>query len=235
MEGSLLGQNGLPLVIRVLPHGQVRRKTVVRSAELTHVPGLETFLGLLLGLDTVALAVLPPVAVGAHDDHLPVLVPLLTQRTLLEAVTRTTRGVVLVPAAVGPRGVGPAVLTHAAPFTLPRPVWYVVQGRVCAVDVVRDVAVIAQNQIGLVMLLSTSFTHCAVQTSPALLEDDLGDLDIDTMRVVTLATLGTTDQPPLQIIAQRATHYTNVLFQHKLILKRTYDHFAFLLGFIFFQ
>ena len=63
------------------------------------------------------------------------------------------------------------------------------QGRVSAVDVVRDVAVIAEDQVGLVVLLAAALAHGSVQASPALLEDHLGHLDIDAVGMITLTTL----------------------------------------------
>ena len=194
------------MIIVVLPVSQVGRQGVLWPTELAHVAGLETLLGLLLGLDVVALAVTPAGASGAGHDQLPVLVALLAERTLLEGVAGTTGGVVLEPAAVDAGSVGPAVLADAAPLALPGTVRYLVQWRVRAIDVVGDVAVVAQDQVGLVVLLPASLADRAVQTAPALLEDDLGDLDVDTVGVVALAALSTADQAALQVIAQRASH-----------------------------
>ena len=98
--------------IILVPHGQVRGEAVIRSAQLTLVPSLETLLCLVLSLDTVALAVTPAVAGPAGHDQLPILVALLTQRTLLQTVARTAGAVLLKPGAVGAGAVGPAVLTH---------------------------------------------------------------------------------------------------------------------------
>ena len=74
---------GEMIMVVISPVGEVRWERVVWSAQLAHVAGLETLLGLLLVLDVVALCVTPPGAGGAGHDELPVLVALLTQRALL--------------------------------------------------------------------------------------------------------------------------------------------------------
>ena len=65
----------------------------------------------LLRQDGVALPVAPPLAGGALDNQLPLLVALLTERTEPQGGALPTRGVVLKPGAVGPGRVGPTVLT----------------------------------------------------------------------------------------------------------------------------
>ena len=73
-------------------------QSVVWPAQLTHVASLKTLLCIILSLDAVTLSVTPSVARGAGHYQLPVLVSLLTQRTLLEALTGATRAVVIKPA-----------------------------------------------------------------------------------------------------------------------------------------
>ena len=54
---------------------------------------------------------------------------------------------------------------------LPVALRHVIERRVHAVNVVRDVALVAQQETRLVVALTASFAHGAVQTPPALLQD----------------------------------------------------------------
>jgi hypothetical protein len=56
------------------------------------------------------------------------------------------------------------------PFTLPSTLRYMLQRRGHAVDVVRDVALVAEDQVGLVVLQAAPFADGAVQAPPAFLE-----------------------------------------------------------------
>ena len=63
------------------------------------------------------------------------------------------------------------------PFTLPAALRDRVQGRVQAVGVVADVAVVAQQQARGVRGLPTHLAHDALQAAPALTEHHLCDLE----------------------------------------------------------
>lgn len=62
------------------------------------------------------------------------------------------------------------------PFALPTTLGDIVQGRVQAVGVIADIAVVTQQQTGGVRSLSTHLTHDTFQTAPAFTEHRLGDL-----------------------------------------------------------
>lgn len=90
------------------------------------------------------------------------------------------------PVDVEARLVRAANLADGAPLALPIALRHVVQRRIHAVNVVGDVALVAQEETGLVMTLATPFTHRTVQAAPALLQNDFGDLDVGAERMVAL-------------------------------------------------
>ena len=53
------------------------------------------------------------------------------------------------------------------------------------------------------MFEAATFTNGAIQTPPTLLQDDLGDPDIDAMRMVTFAALRASDQTAFEVGAYK--------------------------------
>lgn len=70
-------------------------------------------------------------------------------------------------------------MSFLLPFALPAALGDGVQGRVQAVGVIADVAVVTQQQPGRVRSLPTHLAHDALQAAPALPEHRLGDLQQD--------------------------------------------------------
>jgi hypothetical protein len=62
---------------------------------------------------------------------------------------------------------------------------HVVQRRFHAVNVVGNVALVAQ-ETGLVVTIATSFVHRTFETSPSFLQNDFGDLNVGTERMIAL-------------------------------------------------
>ena len=75
----------------------VRRRDIVRPAQLAGVAGDGALFGFLLVVDGVTLAVRPALACGALDDQLPVFVAVLTGRAKGQGVAWAAKGVVVVP------------------------------------------------------------------------------------------------------------------------------------------
>lgn len=140
--------------------------------------------------------------------------------------------------------------TKFLPFALPATLWDVVQGRVQAVGVITDVAVITQQETRGVRSLSAHLANNTFQTAPALTKHRLSDLQkiraftyvawqkavkkwkgrghythfaIHTVRMVTLGTLCTSKQLPLRTLSKTTTHNTHVLNQTRREEKRRWD------------
>lgn len=62
------------------------------------------------------------------------------------------------------------------PLALPGSLWYGVKGRVQAVGVVADVAVVAEQQSARVAGFTAGLAHCALKTAPPLGQDDPSNL-----------------------------------------------------------
>lgn len=69
-----------------------------------------------------------------------------------------------------------------APLALPGSLGHGVKGRVKAVGVVADVAVVTQQKAAGVAGLATRFTHRALQTAPPFGEDDPRDLEQSSVK-----------------------------------------------------
>lgn len=68
------------------------------------------------------------------------------------------------------------------PLALPGSLGHSVEGRVQAVRVIADVAVVAQQQAAGVAGLATRLAHRALQTAPPLGEDDPRDLEQSSIK-----------------------------------------------------
>lgn len=120
----------------------------------------------------------PPLAAYAlgHDVRICVVArahPALRQRVAVRALC-----VVVLPLdRLCCGGVGEAA-AHAlgAPFALPVALGHLVERRIETIDVVADVAVVAQQQATFVRRLAAALAHRAVQTSPATLHDYVAHL-----------------------------------------------------------
>lgn len=167
---------------------QVRRLLVGRATEDASVSVLGAKFRLPLVADEVAGGVEPLGALLALDDELPFVVGRGARRALAQGGAGSAEGAVglVSPVGVEARLVGAANLADGAPLALPVALRHVVQRRLHAVNVVRDVALVAQEQTGLVVTLATPFAHGTVQAAPALLQNDFGDLDVGTERMVAL-------------------------------------------------
>lgn len=110
------------------------------------------------------------------------------------------------------------------PFALPAPLGHGLQRRGEAVGVVAYVTVITEQEPSGVTRLPTSFTHGAFQTPPTFAKNDFGDLNTDTVRMVTLATLRAGKQSSLCPLAETATNYTHILVQGELVAARKQHH-----------
>lgn len=78
---------------------------------------------------------------------------------------------------------------------------------------VTDVAIITEQKTGFVVWLTTSFTHRALQASPAFVQNYLGELNVDTKWVITLPALRTRDQHSVVLLSQTTAHDANVLLE----------------------
>lgn len=107
--------------------------------------------------------------------------------------------------------------------------WHSLQGRVHAVDVEGDITFVAENQVGFIVLVAAAFADRAVQTTPALLQDDFGNSHIDTMRMVALATLCAHDESTLEIVPEGTAHDADVLLEGEVVLAADTDHLVLLL------
>ena len=83
------------------------------------------------------------------------------------------------------------------------------------------------------MFEAATFTNGAIQTPPTLLQDDLGDPDIDAMRMVTFAALRTSDQTAFEVGANGSAHDANVLFKHKIVIDGDADHLGIFFWIVF--
>ena len=128
-------------------------------------------------------------------------------------------GVVVEPVAVDAWSIGAAVLADAAPLALPGPVRDLLQGRVGAVDVVGDVAVVTKDEICFIVFFATSFANSAIKTPPAFLKNDFSHFDIDTMRMIALSTLCATDEPSLKIVSCKKNRLNENLSTFDLLFK----------------
>ncbi len=70
----------------------------------------------------------------------------------------------------------PVLVFWYVPLALPGALGDVVERRVEAVDVVGDVALVAQDEARLVVRLAAALAHRAVQAPPPLVQDHLVDL-----------------------------------------------------------
>ena len=123
-----------------------------------------------------------------------------------------TLGVVVLPLKCdAARRFGVALVTPHAPFALPIAFGHLVKRRIEAVDVVADVAVVAQKQATLVGRLAAALAHRAVQAAPALLQHDIAHLDVRAVRVIALAALTASHHLTIIWLAETATIQTHVL------------------------
>ena len=65
--------------------------------------------------------------------------------------------------------VSPTVLTNTTPFTLPGPCRDTIQRGICTVDMVRNITLIAEDDVCLVALSTATLADGTVKTSPTLL------------------------------------------------------------------
>lgn len=72
------------------------------------------------------------------------------------------------------------------------------------------------------MWLATALAYSTVQTAPALVEYHLGHLNIHTVWVVALTTLGTGNQPTLVSTPIATTTHAHILVEHIFILTTGY-------------
>ena len=95
----------------------------------------------------------------------------------------------------------------------PAALGHVRQRRRQTVDVVADVAVVAEEQAALVSRLAAALAHRAVQAAPALLQHHAAHRHAHAVRVVALTALGAADQAILRqgrvIASKRKTRLTN--------------------------
>lgn len=143
----------------------MRRRHVPRSTKDTIIPFLGTFLRILLRFDKIAGSVQPPLALNALDDQIALAVRLVTARTVEVRRAGAAFRPTVHPGAVE-AGIGSAAsLTDGAPLTLPVAVRDIVQWRIHAVNVIGNVAVIAQNQTAFVITLAAALAYRTVQAS----------------------------------------------------------------------
>jgi hypothetical protein len=90
------------------------------------------------------------------------------------------------PVGVETRLVGPANLANGAPLALPITLRNIIQRWFHAVNVIRNVTLVAQQETSLIVTLATPFTHRTVETAPPLLQNDFGDLDVGTEWMIAL-------------------------------------------------
>lgn len=159
----------------------------------------------------------PPVTLPALHNELVLLVVLGADWAGSQAAAGSALRVIILPLTPQPWGRGPTMRTGDTPFALPASFGDGLQGGVQAVGVVADVTIITQEQPSWVCGFPTSFTHCALQAAPAFTENHLGDLNTDTVGMVTLATLGTSKQPSLWTSSKTSAHHTHILFHSESV------------------
>lgn len=131
----------------------------------------------------------PPLALHALYDQFAFAVRVRAARARAQRGARAALGEAVHPGAVEAGIAGAAQLARGAPLALPVAVRDVVEGRVHAVDVEGDVALVAEDEARLVVALAAALADGTVQAAPAFLEDYFGDLDVYAVGVVTLAAL----------------------------------------------
>lgn len=94
-----------------------------------------------------------------------------TDLTLGQRAARPAEGKVVKPTRVLAGVVAAALGAHGAPLALPVALGHLLQRRVDAVNVVRDVALVAEDELVLVVRLAAAFAEGAVQAAPPLLQD----------------------------------------------------------------
>ncbi len=124
----------------------------------------------------------------ALDDELTFVVRRRTRRALThQRCAWTAKGAVglVSPVSVETRLV-PTNLIDDAPLAFPISLRYVIQWRFHAVNVIGNVALIAQEETGLVVTIATSFAYRTVKTSPSFWQNDFSYLDVGTERMIAL-------------------------------------------------
>lgn len=107
-------------------------------------------------LDGITSAMQPALALHALNNKVALLISLLAGDARTVRSAWATLGVTLLPGAVETWVVGAARLTLSAPLTLPISMRHIFQRWIHTVDVVADVAVVAQNQTCLVVSFSAT-------------------------------------------------------------------------------
>jgi hypothetical protein len=166
----------------------MRRLLIRRSTQDASISVLCAKLRLSFVSDEVAGGVEPLGTLLALDDELTFVVRRRTRRALTQRGAWTAKGAVglVSPVGVETRLVGPANLTDGAPLAFPISLRYVIQRRFHAVNVIGNVALVAQEETGLVVTIATSFAHRTVKTSPSFWPNDFSYLDVGTERMIAL-------------------------------------------------
>lgn len=123
-------------------------------------------------------------------------------------------------------------MANCAPLALPCSSGNSFQWGAHAINVVRDITLIAQNEVGLVMLEAAALANGAVEASPSFLQNDFGHSNIYAMWVITFATLGASYKSAFEVSSDGSAHHANVLFKHKIVMDGHTDHFAVFFAFV---
>ena len=106
------------------------------------------------------------------------------------------------------------------------------QWRIHAVNVKRDITFVAEYEIGLVVLVTAALANGALKTAPSFLQYHLRDAYVYAMWVIALTALRAHDQPALLVRPEGSTHDAYVLRQHPLVIGRHADQLVVLLLFL---
>lgn len=172
----------------------------------------------------------PSITGHTLNDQLTFRIALTTDRATTLTSTGPTLGIRVLPGAIRSRLAAATLLANCTPLALPIAVRNESQRWIKAIGVIRNVAIVAEDQTGVVIALAATFANGAIQAAPALLEDHLGHFDVDAVGVVALATLGARNQAAFVIGPNCAAHHANVLSEDEFVLSRAQNQAVFIIA-----
>ena len=85
-------------------------------------------------------------------------------------------------------------MANRTKFAFPHTGGHRIQWRRHTINVIRNIALVAQNHVGLVVFEATFLTDNAVVTSPASLQNTFCHPHTDTVRMIAFPALGTSNE-----------------------------------------
>lgn len=132
------------------------RRNVTRTTKKTNVTFFSTPFSLSLASDRITSTMKPSVALYALNYKIALLVSLLTDYARGVGSAGSTLSITFLPARVKTRIIQTASLALSAPFALPGTLRHYVQRRIYAIDMVANIALVAENQASFVVSLATT-------------------------------------------------------------------------------